>query len=83
MAVLEPHGPSLADNFEKVIGLARFAERHAHLFHRIQRIRKQSSKAGGEGYVRLGLTSEVVRKQVLRVTSSPRLDAVFAQLAAH
>lgn len=79
--ILEPHDSSLADNFEKAGGLARFAERHGHLFHRIQLIRKQPSKAGGECYVRLELNSEAVRKQVLLVTSNPQLDALFAQHA--
>jgi len=75
--ILEPHDPSLADNFEKAIGLARFAERHGHLFHRIQLIRKQPSKAGGERYFRLELNSEAVRKQVLLVTANPQLDVLF------
>lgn len=79
--ILEPHDPSLADNFEKAVGLARFAERHGHLFHRVQLIRKQPSKAGGERYFRLDLNSEAVRKHVLLVTSNPQLDAVFAQQA--
>ena len=77
--ILEPHDPSLADNFEKAVGLARFAERHGHLFHRIQLIRKQPSKAGGECYIRLNLNSEAVRKQVLLVTANPQLDALFGQ----
>jgi len=75
--ILEPHDPSLADNFEKALGLARFAERHGHLFHRIQLIRKQPSPAGGAHYVRLELNREAVRRQVLRVTSNPLLDALF------
>lgn len=68
--ILEPHDPSLADNFEKAIGLARFAERHGHLFHRIQLIRKQSSKAGGERYVRLELNSEEVPSRCCRDVES-------------
>ncbi|WP_295544115.1 DEAD/DEAH box helicase family protein [uncultured Thiohalocapsa sp.] len=79
--ILEPHDPSLADNFEKAVGLARFAERHGHLFHRVQLIRKQASKAGGERFFRLELNSEATRKQVLPVTSNAQLDAVFGQLA--
>jgi type III restriction enzyme len=79
--ILEPHDPSLADNFEKAVGLARFAERHGHLFHRVQLIRKQASKAGGERFFRLELNSEGTRKQVLPVTSNAQLDAVFGQLA--
>ena len=79
--ILEPHDPSLADNFEKAVGLARFAERHGHLFDRIQLIRKQSSKAGGEHFFRLELNSEAMRKQVLLVTSNPQLDALFNESA--
>ena len=79
--ILEPHDPSLADNFEKALGLARFAERHGHLFHRIQLIRKQASKAGGERFYRLDLNSEAVRKQVLPVTANAQLDVVFGQYA--
>jgi type III restriction enzyme len=26
--ILEPHDPSLSDNFEKAVGLARFAQKH-------------------------------------------------------
>jgi type III restriction enzyme len=77
--ILEPHDPSLGDNCEKAVGLARFAERHGHLVHRIQLIRKLSSKAGGERFYRLELNSEAVRKQVLLVTSNPQLDALFAR----
>ncbi|WP_373509140.1 DEAD/DEAH box helicase [Thiocapsa sp.] len=79
--ILEPHDPSLADNFEKALGLARFAEQHGHLFHRIQLIRKQGSKAGGERFLRLELNSEAVRKQVLPLTANPQLDAAFGQSA--
>ncbi len=79
--ILEPHDPSLADNFEKALGLARFAKLHGHLFHRIQLIRKQSSKAGGERFFRLELNSEAVRKQVLPLTANPQLETVFGQFA--
>jgi type III restriction enzyme len=79
--ILEPHDPSRADNFEKAIGLARFAEKHGHLFGRIQLIRKQPSKAGGDCYVRLELNSEAVRKKMKVVTSNPQLDEVFKDWA--
>jgi type III restriction enzyme len=79
--ILEPHDQSKGDNFEKAIGLARFAERHGHLFHRIQLIRKQTSQAGGERYYRLELNSAAAIKQVLPLTSNAQLDAVFKQLA--
>jgi type III restriction enzyme len=80
--ILEPHDPSLADNFEKAVGLARFSERHGHLFGRIQLIRKQASAAGGEHFVRLEINKEATRKQLLLITSNPQLDDVFAKLGA-
>ena len=80
--ILEPHDPSLADNFEKAVGLARFAERHGNLFGRIQLIRKQSSPAGGEHFVRLEINQEALRKQLLLITSNPQLDDLFAKLGA-
>jgi type III restriction enzyme len=75
--ILEPHDPSRADNFEKAIGLARFAEKHGHLFSRVQLIRKQPSTAGGECFYRLELNTEAVRKKLKLVTSNPQLDEVF------
>lgn len=80
--ILEPHDPSLADNFEKAVGLARFAERHGNLFGRIQLIRKQSSPAGGEHFVRLEINQEALRKQLLLINSNPQLDDLFAKLGA-
>lgn len=79
--ILEPHNPSLADNFEKVVGLARFAERHGHLFGRIQLIRKQTSPTGGEYFGRLEINKEATRKQLLLITSNPQLDDLFAKLS--
>lgn len=51
--VLEPHNPNFADNFEKAIGLARFAENHGHPFARIQLIRAKAAPGREERYVRL------------------------------
>lgn len=78
--ILEPHDPSLADNFEKAVGLARFAEKHGALFGRIQLIRKQSS-AGGERFVRLEINQTAAVKKLLLVTSNPQLDELFSTLA--
>ena len=78
--ILEPHNPSLADNFEKAKGLAKFAGTHGHLFHRIQLIRKKPS-AGSGTLLRLDLNSEAVRHAVLLVTANPQLDAVFDEYA--
>lgn len=75
--ILEPHDPSLSDNFEKAIGLARFAEDHGHLFDRVFLIRKQRSPSGGSRFFRLGLNKESVRKEILMFTSNSQLDALF------
>ncbi|NMG53536.1 hypothetical protein [Aromatoleum aromaticum] len=68
------------DNFEKAVGLARFAERHEALFGRIQMIRKQASKAGGEPYARLEINRAATVKQLLLIDSNPQLDDLFAKL---
>ncbi|MBA3040881.1 MAG: type III deoxyribonuclease [Rhizobiaceae bacterium] len=75
--VLEPHDPSLADNVEKAVGLAYFAESHGHLFGRIQLIRKLSSPSGGEKYVRLEINSTSMQQELKRSTTNPQLDALF------
>lgn len=77
--ILEPHRPDLDDNFEKAVGLAKFAERHGALFGRIQLIRQQST-AGGERYMRLEINHTPTIKRLLLITSNPQLDAVFAEL---
>jgi type III restriction enzyme len=74
--ILEPHDPSLSDNFEKAIGLARFAERHGALFGRIQLIRKQSS-GGGDHFVRLEINQSATIRKLLPLTSNPQLDQLF------
>ena len=79
--ILEPHDPSLSDNFEKAVGLAQFAEKHGHLFGRIQMIRKQSSPAKGEHFARLEINREGTIKKLLLLTSNPQLDDLFAKSA--
>ena len=79
--ILEPHDPSLGDNFEKAVGLARFAEKHGAMFGRIQLIRKQSS-ASSEHYVRLEINRTVTIRKLLLITSNPQLDALFDSDAA-
>ena len=75
--ILEPHDPSLSDNFEKAVGLAKFAEKHGGLFGRIQLIRKQSS-AGGEHFARLEINQAATIKKLLLITSNPQLDELFS-----
>jgi type III restriction enzyme len=74
--ILEPHRGDLDDNFEKAVGLAKFAEKHGAMFGRIQLIRKQPSGAG-EHFVRLEINSTPMIKKLLLITSNPLLDALF------
>lgn len=78
--ILEPHDPSLSDNFEKAVGLAKFADKHGALFGRIQLIRKQSS-AGGEHFARLEINQAATIKKLLLITSNPQLDELFSAVA--
>jgi len=75
--ILEPHDPSLADNIEKAVGLAEFAEQHGHLFGRIQLIRKLPSPAGGERFARLDVNTRDVQQKVKLLNSNPQLDDLF------
>lgn len=79
--ILEPHDPSLSDNFEKAVGLAKFAERHGAKLGRIQLIRKQSS-AGGDHYALLEINKTATIKKLLLITSNPQLDELFVTLAS-
>lgn len=76
--VLEPHSPALADNFEKALGFAKFAEQHGHLFGRIEMIRAVEAGSAKGKYVRLDLNKMTLRKKVLLITSNPQLDALFS-----
>ncbi|MBB2777964.1 UNVERIFIED_ORG: type III restriction enzyme [Comamonas terrigena] len=78
--ILEPHDPSLSDNFEKAVGLAKFAEKHGALFGRIQLIRKQSS-GGGEHFARLEINQAATIKKLLLINSNPQLDELFTAVS--
>ena len=75
--ILEPHNPSLGDNFEKAVGFAKFAEQHGALFGRIEMIRAATGAAGKGAFVGLDFNKTTVRKKVLLITSNPQLDALF------
>ncbi|PZN75996.1 MAG: type III deoxyribonuclease [Candidatus Methylumidiphilus alinenensis] len=79
--ILEPHDSSLADNYEKAKGLARFAEQHGHLFGRIQLIRQQSSPVGGGYFARLDINQEVIIKKLKLISDNSQLDELFADYA--
>ncbi len=78
--VLEPHDPSLRDNFAKARGLARFAERHGHLYSRLQLIRKVRS-GGRDVFRRLDVGRLNVRRMVQDVADNNQLDDVFDRAA--
>lgn len=75
--ILEPHDPSLKDNFAKAVGLAEFAEKHWDLFQRIQLIRKKRGVDGLERYFRLDVGIEAIRKKILAVSDNITLDQIF------
>jgi type III restriction enzyme len=75
--ILEPHDPSLKDNFAKAVGLAEFAEKHWSMFARIQLIRKKRAADGKEHYYRLDVGKEAIRKKVLAISSNHELDQMF------
>ena len=77
--VLEPHDASLADNVDKVKGLARFAERHGALFGRIQLIRELPSRAGGKQFKRLEINQHGMIQRLLLISSNAQLDAIFLE----
>ena len=79
--ILEPHDPSLSDNFEKAVGLAEFAEQHWDLFARIQLIRKKRGADGVDRHFRLDVGNDAVRKKVLAVISNSQLDQIFEEAA--
>lgn len=78
--ILEPHRPDIDDNFEKAVGLAKFAEKHGGQFGRIQLIRKQSS-SGGERFARLEINQASTIKKLVLINSNSQLNALFAELA--
>jgi type III restriction enzyme len=79
--ILEPHDASRSDNVAKAVGLAKFAERHWHLFERIQLIRKKRATDGRDRYFRLDVGKESVRRKVLSLISNAQLDQVFEEEA--
>ncbi|EKU42045.1 type iii restriction enzyme, res subunit [Lysinibacillus fusiformis ZB2] len=75
--ILEPHDPSRRDNFEKAVGLAKFAEKHWDVFGRIQLIRKYKGNDGKEHFHRLDMSNVIVRNAVRSVSDNITLDSIF------
>jgi type III restriction enzyme len=79
--ILEPHDPSLGDNAAKMVGLAKFVEKHPYKFERVQLIRMQRGADGREHFYRLDVGNSTVRREVLRVRDNSQLDGLFENLA--
>ena len=79
--ILEPHNPSLADNFEKAAALAKFAAAHGHRFGRIELVRQKTSPAGGKHFARLDFNKEANRIALQGVAGNAQLDNLFDELA--
>jgi len=77
--ILEPHDPSLNDNWAKAVGLAEFAETHPGIYGRIQLIRKQRGLDGREHYYRLDFADIAVQNFVLGIKSDKELGEAFKQ----
>jgi len=70
--ILDPHLPTLEDAAPKAVGLATYADKHAHLFGRIELIIVE-----GDAIKRLDLTNERVRNLVKAVTTNAHLRQLF------
>lgn len=77
--ILEPHDSSRADNVEKAIGLAKFAESHWHEYGRIQLIRKKNGKDGSLHYYRLDMCNPDVWSKVRSIVDNNALDRIFEE----
>jgi len=75
--ILEPHDSSRADNCDKAVGLAKFAEKHFGKFGRIQLIRRHKDENGKEHFYRLNLSKLNIRNKVRGVKSNEHLDTIF------
>jgi type III restriction enzyme len=70
--IIDPHTTSLSDAWPKAIGLAEYADKHAHEYGRIELVMVD----GGE-VRRLDLTEATVRGQVKNITTNEQLKALF------
>jgi type III restriction enzyme len=61
--------------------MAEVAEKHWNLFGRIQIIWKMRGKDGKDRFYRLDVSKDVIRKQVLAVTSNQQLNQIFDEFA--
>jgi type III restriction enzyme len=78
--ILEPHDPTRKDNWEKAVGLAKFADKHGDIFGRIQLIWKMN-KHGNDSFYRLDMSKLGIRKEVCGITTNGELDRIFEKEA--
>jgi type III restriction enzyme len=79
--ILEIHDPTRTDNYLKAIGLAKFAEKHANSFGRIQLIRKSKGPDKKEHFYRLDMIKLNVRNIVRGISSNEELDRIIIREA--
>lgn len=70
--LLDPHALNLADAPDKALGLARYADKHAHQFGRIETIIVE-----GDAIRRLDLADEATRDRVKAVKTDGHLRQLF------
>lgn len=73
--LLDPHNPTLEDAWQKAVGLAKYAHKHANAYGRIEIV------SIDKGHVRrLALQSGAIRERVMTITSNNALEILFTQL---
>lgn len=70
--LVDPHTTSLSDAWPKAIGLAEYADKHAHEYGRIELVMVECDEVR-----RLDLTVAGVRGQVKNITTNEQLKALF------
>jgi len=70
--IVDPHLLSYEDAWQRAVGMARYADKHADGFGRIEMVRVEKGKVQ-----RLDLVDEKVRERVLDVTSNAHLRELF------
>lgn len=75
--ILDPHSPSLADWWQKAVGLADYAARHGDQFNRIELVVVE-----GDTLVRLDVNQEQTRNRVRAVQSNDHLRDIFRDAKA-
>ncbi|MEX2645674.1 MAG: DEAD/DEAH box helicase family protein [Gaiellaceae bacterium] len=70
--LVDPHTTSLSDAWPKAIGLAEYADKHAHEYGRIELVMVERDEVR-----RLDLTDVGMRGQVKNITTNEQLKALF------